>query len=138
MLVQLRKVGPFMKIASNLADGIVGNGDSCGKMVLFLFFNECKSAEWPRATARKSTVKPQRNEERETKTYPAGSSPVAQQVKDQALSLQWSGLLLWWGFSLWTRNFHARGCSQKIKEEILLWHSGTGSILGVVRHCFHP
>ena len=29
-----------------------------------------------------------------------------QRVKDLALSLQWLGLLLWWGFSSWPRNFH--------------------------------
>lgn len=31
---------------------------------------------------------------------------MAQQVKDQALSLQWLRLLLWRGFDPWTRNFH--------------------------------
>lgn len=40
---------------------------------------------------------------------PIRSSPVVQGVKDSALSPQWLGLLLlllWCGFSLWSRNFH--------------------------------
>ena len=35
-----------------------------------------------------------------------GSSLVAQQVKDLALSLQRLGSLPWHGFSPWPRNFH--------------------------------
>ena len=34
-----------------------------------------------------------------------GSSLVAQQVKDLALSVQWPGSLLWCGFDPWPRNF---------------------------------
>ena len=34
------------------------------------------------------------------------SSPVAQKVKDLALSLQWLGLLLWSGLDPWPGNFH--------------------------------
>ena len=34
------------------------------------------------------------------------SSPVAQQVKDPVLLLQWLGSLLWYGFSPWPRKFH--------------------------------
>jgi len=31
---------------------------------------------------------------------------VAQWVKDPALSLQWFGLLLWYGFNPWPGKFH--------------------------------
>ena len=47
------------------------------KAVLFLFFNECRSAEWPRATTRKSTDEPQRKEEKETKRHPADQRPLS-------------------------------------------------------------
>ena len=40
------------------------------------------------------------------KTILNRSSPVAQQVKDLALSLPWFGSLLWRGFSPWCGNFH--------------------------------
>ena len=33
------------------------------------------------------------------------SSLVMQWVKDSALSLQWLGMLLWWGFDPWPGNF---------------------------------
>lgn len=44
------------------------------KEIWVLFFNECCSIERPRATGRKSTVEPQRNEEKKTKRRPAGQS----------------------------------------------------------------
>lgn len=31
---------------------------------------------------------------------------MAECVKDLVLSLHWLGLLLWYGFDSWTRNFH--------------------------------
>uniref|UniRef100_A0A8D1VGH1 glutathione transferase n=1 Tax=Sus scrofa TaxID=9823 RepID=A0A8D1VGH1_PIG len=39
--------------------------------------------------------------------------PVAQRVKDLALSLQWLGLLLWRGFDPWPGNFHMLRRQQK-------------------------
>ena len=43
-----------------------------------------------------------------------GSSLVAQQVKDVALSLQWLGLMLWSRFGLWSGELtHATGAAKK-------------------------
>ena len=45
------------------------------------------------------------------------SSPVAQRVKDLALSLQWLGSLLWFGFDRWPWGIpHARSITQKKKQ----------------------
>ena len=43
-----------------------------------------------------------------------GSSLVARQVKDLALSLLWLGLLLWYGFDPWPGEVpHAKGAAKK-------------------------
>ena len=39
------------------------------------------------------------------------------QVKDPAVSLQWLRLLLWWGFDLWSGNFHTPQAWQKKKKK---------------------
>ena len=46
-----------------------------------------------------------------------GSSPVAQWVKDPALSLWQLGLLLWHGFNAWPGNFHMLQAQQKKKKQ---------------------
>ena len=53
------------------------------------------------------------------------SSLVAQQVKDQELSLQQLGLLLWCGFNPWSRNFYCHGYAQFIdfKMPLFTWVS---------------
>ena len=65
-------------------------------MIVRLIRSEAKRCTVPkgpcRAEARKGVV--------------PGSSPVAQWVKDPALSLQQLGLLLWCRFDLWPRSFH--------------------------------
>ena len=57
------------------------------------------------------------------------NSVVAQWVKDLVLSLQWLGLLLWLGFSLWPRHFHMAPMQPKkhkqkrhIGRDTLLFH----------------
>ena len=45
------------------------------------------------------------------------SSPVAQQVKDQELSLQQLRSLLWCSFEPWPRNFHIPWMWAKKEEE---------------------
>ena len=47
----------------------------------------------------------------------AGSSLMAQQVKDLALSLQWFGSLLWGRFDTLPRNFYMCGLSGKKKKK---------------------
>ena len=47
------------------------------------------------------------------KHYKIGSSLVAQQVKEPALSLLRLGLLLWHRFNHWPRNFYMLWCGQK-------------------------
>ena len=50
------------------------------------------------------------------------SSPVAQQVKDPALSLQRLGLLLWRGFDPWPGKFHVPWVQQKKKKSTMRYH----------------
>ena len=49
-----------------------------------------------------------------------GSSLVAQQVKEPALSLLWLGLLLRCGFDPWPRNFHMQQAQAKTNEKLIL------------------
>ena len=51
------------------------------------------------------------------------SSPVAQEVKDLALSLQWLGSALWLGFNPWPQNFHM----QKKKKKVVRMTSKSAS-----------
>ena len=47
-----------------------------------------------------------------------GSSSVAQRVKDPALSLQWPGLLLWWGPVPDPRISTDNGCGWRISQTV--------------------
>ena len=47
----------------------------------------------------------------------SGSSLVMQQVKVLALSLQWLGSLMWYGFYYWPKNFHVPQVQPKKKKK---------------------
>ena len=77
--------------------------------------------QWPNNSTPRNI--PKRNENTcPHKNLYMRSSLVAQWVKDLALLLQWLGLLLWQGFSLWPRNFH------------MLWVCGTKQNLYMSGH----
>ena len=95
VLTPLGKSGAFFKNRIKLHQWHFGKQRLFrGKEIWVLIFTECSSTECLRATGRKSTIEPQRNEEKETKRRPADQNHChpCWDVSSQRCLVDWSGI----------------------------------------------